>query len=282
MKISKVKLSICVIVIYALTFVSAYAADRGFVISKINREYYTENMGEVVENIQKIDKTLDDDEYFKRVFECLDKYSVYYTKAEYEKSVISDAGGMISANILNDEIEVKIDRFGNGVEDIFDQYMDICAEKNIRKLTLDLSDCPGGYVHVMVSIANRIMPEGKIMTAKFKSNEKVYYSELKEPFFESIAVKISSKTASAAEILAAGLKESGAAVITGVNSYGKTSIQSIYRLENGGAFKLTCGNYLTRDGNDITEIGVKPDIVDFKYPVKVRWNRAASRSEKAA
>ena len=88
----------------------------------------------------------------------------------------------------------------------------------------------------------------------------------------SISLKVSTQTASAAEILAAGLQETGVAKVVGVNTYGKTSIQSFHRLESGAAFKLTCGEYLTRNGNDISKTGVIPDIVDYSYPVKIRWN----------
>lgn len=241
-------------------------------INKINEEYYSADFKKTIAEIAEIDKTLSDDEYLKQVFKCLDEYSEYYTADEYESSVAENTAGMIAATYSKNNVTVKINRFGKGIEEKFRVYMNECADKKIQKLILDLTDCPGGYVSVMNDIANMILPKGKTFTAEFKNSEKVYYSQSEQCPFKEIEVKVSAKTASAAEILAAALREAGVATVTGVNTYGKTSIQSIYRLENGGAFKLTCGKYLTRNGNDISKVGLSPDVIDYSYPIKIRWN----------
>lgn len=261
-----------IVCIFLISQQICYASDRNTIMSKINNDYYCDNLNSVIESIIQIDVSMNDETYLKNVFECLDEHSEYYTQDEYKEQLVTRNSGMISASLYKTEIVVKIKRFGDGVDNIFSEYVDKCKKEGIRKLTLDLTECPGGYVHVMTAIANEIMPKGKIMTAKFRNNEQVYYSELKKCPFNEIVVKVSSQTASAAEILAAGLQEAGVATIIGVNTYGKTSIQSLYKLENGGAFKLTCGEYLTRNGNDISKTGVVPDIVDYSYPVKIRWN----------
>lgn len=269
----------CCILLFLVAFnnVKATASDRSFVINEINTQYYTSQNNKIIDAILQIDVSLTDDDYFKKVFECLDEHSVYYTRDEYESQVVCGNSGMISASLSKKEIVVKINRFGTGVDEVFSDYMEKCEKEKTKKLILDLTECPGGYVHVMNAIANEIMPSGKIMTAKFKNREETYYSELEKCPFEEIVVKVSSQTASAAEILAAGLQEAGVATIIGVNTYGKTSIQSFHRLESGAAFKLTCGEYLTRNGNDISKTGVVPDIVDYSYPVKIRWNDNCKR-----
>lgn len=255
-----------------LSSVNCYANEsRNKVISTINSNYYTENMAQTVEKIQNIDKTMGDDDYFEAVFNCLDDYSVYYDNMQTENSTVHEIEEMITFN-REENFEVKIIYFGNGIEKVFSEQVCIAQKYGLKTLILDMTECPGGYVHVMNAIANEIMPKGKIMTAKFKNKEQVYCSELEKCPFDEIIVKVSSQTASAAEILAAGLQEAGVAKVVGVNTYGKTSIQSFHRLESGAAFKLTCGEYLTRNGNDISKTGVIPDIVDYSYPVKIRWN----------
>lgn len=250
----------------------AFASERNSVINKINSEYYTNDLEFVIHQISKVYTFQSDEQYLLEIFDCLDEYSQYYTSEDVEQKIIYDNTNMISAEFYKGKIVIKINRFGDGVENIFSEYMSKCKMEEIKKLILDLTECPGGYVHVMNSIANEIMPKGKVMTAKFRNNEQVYYSELEKCPFNEIIVKVSSQTASAAEILAAGLQEAGVAKVVGVNTYGKTSIQSFHRLESGAAFKLTCGEYLTRNGNDISKTGVIPDIVDYSYPVKIRWN----------
>ncbi len=247
------------------------ASDRNIVINSINAVYYSESIEDTIQDIQSIDVNLSDEEYFRKIFSCLDDYSIYYSRDEYINNVTTN-NNSIEAEISNECIEIRINRFSYGIEKYFSEYLIKAKDRKIRKMELDLTSCPGGYISVMNAIANEIMPKGKIMTAKFKNKEQGYYSELEKCPFDEIIVKVSSQTASAAEILAAGLQEAGVAKVVGVNTYGKTSIQSFHRLESGAAFKLTCGEYLTRDGNDISKTGVIPDIVDYSYPVKIRWN----------
>lgn len=247
------------------------ASDRNIVINSINAEYYSESIEDTIQDIQSIDVNLSDEEYFRKIFSCLDDYSIYYSRDEYINNVTTN-NNSIEAEISNECIEIRINRFSYGIEKYFSEYLIKAKDRKIRKMELDLTSCPGGYISVMNAIANEIMPKGKVMTAKFKNREQVYYSELEKCPFDEIIVKVSSQTASAAEILAAGLQEAGVAKVVGVNTYGKTSIQSFHRLESGAAFKLTCGEYLTRNGNDISKTGVIPDMVDYSYPVKIRWN----------
>lgn len=264
--------SVIICTFLLLFSVSCYADDsRNMVISTINSNYYTDNMAQTVEEIKNIDKSLSDDYYFEAVFNCLDDYSVYYNSVQTENLTIYNIEEMITYN-REKNLEVKIIYFGNGIEKVFSEQVCIAGKYGLKTLILDLTECPGGYIHVMNAIANEIMPKGKVMTAKFRNKEQVYCSKLEKCPFDEIIVKVSSQTASAAEILVTGLQEAGAAKVVGVNTYGKTSIQSFYRLENGGAFKLTSGKYLTRNGNDISKTGVIPDIVDYSYPVKIRWN----------
>lgn len=277
MCLKRLKCALFAIFFSLLISCQVFASERNSVISTINSEYYSEDFGTVIQHISDVDTSQNDEQYLAKVFDCLDEHSRYYTKSEYEEQIVYDNGGMITATFISNRVNVKINRFGEGVENIFSDYMEKCEKEKIEKMILDLTECPGGYVHVMNAIANEIMPSGKIMTAKFKNREETYYSELEKCPFEEIVVKVSSQTASAAEILAAGLQEAGVAKVVGVNTYGKTSIQSFHRLESGAAFKLTCGEYLTRNGNDISKTGVVPDIVDYSYPVKIRWNDNCKR-----
>ena len=70
---------------------------------------------------------------------------------------------------------------------------------------------------------------------------------------------MNENTASSAEILASAIQDSKAGILIGEQTYGKAVIQSTYPLNNGMVFKLTIGQYLTRNGNEIDHIGLTPD-----------------------
>ena len=92
-----------------------------------------------------------------------------------------------------------------------------------------------------------------------------------------VAVLINAGSASAAEIVAGALKDTERAVIVGERSFGKGSVQSIFRLRDGEALRLTTARYYTPSGVTIHEKGVSPHVDVVMTPEedgKVRLQRA--------
>jgi len=77
---------------------------------------------------------------------------------------------------------------------------------------------------------------------------------------EALAVLVNGFTASASEITAAAIQESGAGAIIGTRTFGKGVVQNIYPLPDGSAIKITTARYLTPSGRDINKVGIEPDI----------------------
>ena len=88
-----------------------------------------------------------------------------------------------------------------------------------------------------------------------------YLSETEgEPLKMPVAVLINADTASAAEIVAGALKDTGRAVIVGERSFGKGSVQSIFKLKNGEGLRLTTAHYFTPSGVMIHAMGISPQV----------------------
>ena len=75
-----------------------------------------------------------------------------------------------------------------------------------------------------------------------------------------VVVLINQYSASASEIVAGALRDSGNALLVGENSYGKGSVQTIFRISDGSGLKLTTSKYYTPSGADITKNGIVPEI----------------------
>ena len=75
-----------------------------------------------------------------------------------------------------------------------------------------------------------------------------------------VVVLINQYSASASEIVAGALRDSGNALLVGENSYGKGSVQTIFRISDGSGLKLTTSKYYTPSGADITKNGIAPQI----------------------
>ncbi len=130
----------------------------------------------------------------------------------------------------------------------------------ITKIILDLRNNPGGYVDTAVNVAKYIVPEGTIVTHYTKYNDytEEYRSDLKETKYELVTL-VNEYTASAAEILASALQDSGASKLIGKQTYGKAVTQAMLGLYGGRMCKVTSGEYITRNGKKINNIGIIPD-----------------------
>lgn len=162
---------------------------------------------------------------------------------------------------LDDNIAyISISDMASRTPEEFSEALAQVDEWGITNIILDLRNNGGGYLDSVINIARMIVPKGLIVKTDYRDGigNASYYSELKEEKYK-FNVLVNQHTASAAEILASALQESGAAKLIGKQTFGKAVIQKVYQLVNKSVLKLTVGRYITRNGNEINEVGIIPD-----------------------
>jgi carboxyl-terminal processing protease len=136
--------------------------------------------------------------------------------------------------------------------------------KGIDSLVIDLRNNPGGLLDAAVDVAEPFFKKGNLIVytqGRKPTDRENYYSETEgEPLKLPVAVLINGETASAAEIVAGALKDSGKAVIVGERSYGKGSVQTIFKLRDGEGLRLTTAHYFTPSGVLINAHGITPQV----------------------
>ena len=134
-------------------------------------------------------------------------------------------------------------------------------EKNgMTSLIIDLRNNTGGYLTSASDVASIFLEKGKrIYSLEYQNEVNHYNDETREHKEYNIVVLINENTASAAEILAAALKESYGATIVGETSFGKGKVQQTMQLDDGSMVKYTSAYWLTPNGTCIDEIGITPD-----------------------
>ena len=146
------------------------------------------------------------------------------------------------------------------VEDFTKEYQKL-EQQGMQSLILDLRGNPGGILDAGVGVARMLVPKGPIVSVIDKDGNKYVESSTLEKVKYPLAVLVDHGSASAAEIVAGAIKDTKAGRLFGVKTFGKGSVQSVYRLDNSTAVKITVAKYYTPSGVSIHNVGIEPDEV---------------------
>ncbi len=153
---------------------------------------------------------------------------------------------------------IAITSFMESTAEDFREALKAVTESGAKKLVLDLRDNGGGLLNACIDVADEFLDQGIVVSVEGKSQERMEYESKDGKTALKTVVLVNENSASAAEILAAALKDNGFALV-GQTTFGKGVIQSTNELEDGSALKLTIMEYFSPKGNAIHEKGVVPN-----------------------
>ncbi len=168
----------------------------------------------------------------------------------------------ISYSITEDKIGyIYISTFSSTLAEQVQEALIDLESQSMKSLIIDVRDNAGGYLVAASGVANLFLEKGKTIYS-LQSNDilQIYKDETEEKRDYKILVLINKNSASAAEILAASLKESYGATLLGEKSYGKGKVQQTKELSDGRMVKYTTAKWLTPTGVCIDQLGLEPDI----------------------
>jgi carboxyl-terminal processing protease len=134
----------------------------------------------------------------------------------------------------------------------------------LRGLILDLRNNPGGVLEAASASADEFLERGTIVSADGRTGDARFHIEATPGDLAGgapIVVLVNGGSASAAEILAAALRQNGRATLVGRKTYGKGTVQTILPLSDGEALKITTSRYYTPSGASINGVGITPDVL---------------------
>jgi carboxyl-terminal processing protease len=163
---------------------------------------------------------------------------------------------------------IRIAQFQEKTSDDLQKALSTLNENNkgkMRGLVLDLRNDPGGLLDQAVKVSETFLEEGKLVvyTEGREKDAQMRFTARKgdKQANYPIVVLINSGSASASEIVAGALQDHKRAVIMGVQSFGKGSVQTIIPLSDNSGLRLTTARYFTPSGRSIQAKGITPDIV---------------------
>lgn len=135
-------------------------------------------------------------------------------------------------------------------------------DKKINGTILDLRGNPGGLLLQAVQVVNLFYDKGLVVYTQGRNEEaqdKLYAQEGVKQSDLPLVVLIDGGSASASEIVAGALQDTGRAIVAGQKSFGKGSVQTVIPLGDGSGLKVTIAQYYTPKGRSIQATGIEPD-----------------------
>lgn len=161
---------------------------------------------------------------------------------------------------------IRISSFSETTTDDVKKAIEKIQKENadLSGYVLDLRNNPGGLLEQAVSVADLFLNEGEIVSTRPRRAEETQrYSATKGDITKNkpVVILINEGSASAAEIVAGALQDHKRAVIAGMRSFGKGSVQTVIPVTGFGAIRLTTARYYTPSGRSIQAKGIEPDIM---------------------
>ena len=180
-------------------------------------------------------------------------------------TIASATGKMLEGNIAY----FQVTTFGPNTMPELEAALNELMPQNPKAIILDLRNNGGGYLQTSVQVTSQFLAEGVVLYEQYGDGKRNTYEAISggQATDTSIPmiVLINEGSASASEIVAGALQDTGRAKLLGTVSYGKGSVQNWIPLSgDNGAVRVTIAKWLTPNENTIHEIGLTPD-----YPVEL-------------
>jgi carboxyl-terminal processing protease len=135
-------------------------------------------------------------------------------------------------------------------------------EQGAKGIILDLRNNPGGLLEASIEVASAFIDKGPIVSIKGKKGTEKTYKALGGAYSNiPLVVLVNKGSASASEIVAGAVQDTGRGALIGEKTFGKGSVQTIISLSDGSGLIITTARYHTPKGRPITKTGITPDVV---------------------
>lgn len=157
---------------------------------------------------------------------------------------------------------ILIPDFETDIPTLVEDGLDDLFEEGIDRIVVDLRDNPGGFLDATVDVAGEFIEDGVVVETVGPGENFAYEVQPEgSDLGVEIAVLVNEGTASAAEILAAALRDRLGAAIVGRPTFGKDAVQIAFDMNNGGEFNVAIARWLSPSGTSVAGEGIIPDNI---------------------
>lgn len=154
---------------------------------------------------------------------------------------------------------IRLRNFYSGSADALIEGVDALVQDGAKSIIFDVRNNPGGYVTELTKMLDHLLPEGTIFYSQDIKGKETRYTSDEEQIDLPFAVLVNGDSYSAAEFLAAQLRETTGAAVVGEKTSGKGYAQQLFPLQNGSAIGLSTSRYFTGQGVSLIGVGLTPE-----------------------
>jgi carboxyl-terminal processing protease len=158
--------------------------------------------------------------------------------------------------------DLRLSAFRVGAAVVLRKELRVLEREGAHGLVLDLRQNPGGLLRQAVAVSSLFLDRGVVVVSVVGAHNPrhVYRAAGAVATQLPVVVLVDRFSASSAEIVAAALRDHKRAILVGERTFGKALVQTVDPLANGAALELTVARYYTPAGDDISGVGLVPQI----------------------
>ncbi len=158
---------------------------------------------------------------------------------------------------------VKLTTFNQNAGQLVRQAVEEAMTHAPAALILDLRGNTGGLLREAIKVANVFIEDSTVLLERFHDGRVETYATTTQAVAKNIPmiVLVNQSSASASEIVAGALQDTGRAQLLGVTTFGKGSVQLPHTLSNGAIMRVTVARWFTPNDRTIEGTGLAPDVV---------------------
>ncbi|MEG1027091.1 MAG: S41 family peptidase, partial [Oscillospiraceae bacterium] len=167
---------------------------------------------------------------------------------------------VVELKMIEDNAVIKISEFNDVTYEQFKECVDTAVQNGAKGFIFDVRNNTGGTINSVIKVLDMILPSGEI-AKKIDNNgvETVLGTSDRFEIEAPIVTLVNGKTASAAELFVACIRDFEKGNSVGTKTYGKGVIQSLIKLTDGSAINITTAHFLPPSNQEINNVGIIPD-----------------------
>ncbi len=180
-----------------------------------------------------------------------------------EKIIVASVEGKVTEHNGKKIGEFTVNSFDKDTGHELRAKMNSLNATSLDSILIDVRNNPGGYLDQAVDVGSIFIQSGIIVSEVDRNGKHKNFDALGNATMadKKVVILVNGGSASASEIVAGALQDSGHGTIVGTQTFGKGSVQDYETLDDGSSLKLTVAKWFTPKGRSISDHGITPDVV---------------------